>query len=318
MKRFSNDSPLFRSRALAPARQSNPFGSSLLSNPLFKVGIIATVVIGFFGLILFSYLQADKDTVVAVVEPTIPNTRARPSDPEGMEIPHRDRLIYNRLSNTANDAERLPLPARVEGEDRIATRPVSLEDLGYEPVIQTQPSIPPAQQAAPIPMQPAIAGAATTTPPPTTSVLPTPQVKPADAGSQQIAAIIPVLQNMEEQKPEQRPASPVASIAPAAPVAPPVAKRETPIATAAPVSNGFRVQLASFRSDEEATKAWRSFQQQYSSLLGGISHNVEKADVAGRGTFHRLQTQAFADKNAADALCASLKKAGRDCLVVRR
>jgi hypothetical protein len=45
--------------------------------------------------------------------------------------------------------------------------------------------------------------------------------------------------------------------------------------------------------------------------------NVERVDKGAAGIFYRLQAGPLADKNAAAKLCASLKQAHQDCIVVK-
>lgn len=115
------------------------------------------------------------------------------------------------------------------------------------------------------------------------------------------------------------PTAPVEEAAPRA-ATPNAPAKEEPAALKAPAAKGimapFRVQIGSFRSTEDADRAWNMAASKHSSLLEGLTPHVVKADLGERGIFYRLQVGA-GDKQAASSLCGSLKEAGTDCLPVR-
>lgn len=96
----------------------------------------------------------------------------------------------------------------------------------------------------------------------------------------------------------------------------PVAKpKPAPVQQASLVSNGYVAQLASFRSNAEASAEFARLKSKYGSTLGGLSPVISKADVAG-STRYRLAVGPFASRDAANAMCSKLFAAGeRDCLV---
>jgi cell division septation protein DedD len=109
------------------------------------------------------------------------------------------------------------------------------------------------------------------------------------------------------------------AVAPAtqqAAVTPPTAVQ--PAATSQPAALGsqIRIQLASFSKATAALKAWPGLVEKHQSQLDGLTPYVETAEIAGRGTFHRLQAGPFADQASAKAVCAKLTAAGQGCLVV--
>lgn len=130
-------------------------------------------------------------------------------------------------------------------------------------------------------------------------------------------------------RPSFEPAPQIALRAPAAPAkeaaprltAPRKAPAEAePAALKAPAATDgmapFRVQIGSFRSTEDADRAWNMAASKHGSLLEGLTPHVVKADLGERGIYYRLQVGA-GDKQAASSLCGSLKEAGTDCLPVR-
>lgn len=113
--------------------------------------------------------------------------------------------------------------------------------------------------------------------------------------------------------------------APAAPATPqPVAVASAPAAAApapaaaAPVANpgGYYVQIASQPTVEGAQSSWRTLSSRYSSVLGGQSVDIQRADIPGKGVFHRVRVPA-GSRDQATALCSRYKAAGGSCFVSR-
>ena len=80
----------------------------------------------------------------------------------------------------------------------------------------------------------------------------------------------------------------------------------------------FFVQLASLKSEERARKAWSELQAKHAELLGDLALTVQSTEVAGRGTFYRLQTGPFPNRATAEDMCQQLRTAKLDCLVRQR
>ena len=52
--------------------------------------------------------------------------------------------------------------------------------------------------------------------------------------------------------------------------------------------------------------------------LKGQPHEVETADLGGKGAYYRLTAGAFADRSGADNLCNAVKKQGGSCIVKKK
>ena len=79
----------------------------------------------------------------------------------------------------------------------------------------------------------------------------------------------------------------------------------------------YTVQIASYRSEAEATVGWQTLTSEQKDLLSGLPHTVEKADLGtGKGIYFRLKAGSFADAKAAKSLCKDLKDRSIDCMVV--
>jgi len=103
----------------------------------------------------------------------------------------------------------------------------------------------------------------------------------------------------------------IAATAPARMPAPRAAKIE-PVTVGSAV---WRIQLVSLDSEKEAETMWTNLQQAHQDLLGGLTLQVERAELS-QGTFYRVQAGPLADPATAAELCGSLKARNQDCLIV--
>lgn len=116
------------------------------------------------------------------------------------------------------------------------------------------------------------------------------------------------------------PAPAPAPVAKAAPVAPkatqPVPAAPAPVQTA--TTGGFMVQLASFRTKDEASSEFARLKAKYGSVFSGYSPIINEALVGG-STRYRLAVGTMPSRDQANAMCSKLFAAGeRDCLVRNR
>ena len=135
---------------------------------------------------------------------------------------------------------------------------------------------------------------------------PVPQGRPAD---QPVNVVGTVSQNGRVG------AAPAAATPAAAPQ--PVEVASAP-ATAAPAANpgGYYVQIASQPTVEGAQASWQTLSNRYSSVLGGRGVDIQRADIPGKGVFHRVRVPA-GTRDQANALCSRYKAAGGSCFVSR-
>lgn len=116
-------------------------------------------------------------------------------------------------------------------------------------------------------------------------------------------------------------ATPATTAAPATAAAPAsdtsAASSMTVTAKSMDVATIYTVQIASYRSEQEASAGWQTLSAQEGDLLSKLPHAVAKADLgADKGVFYRLQAGSFSDRKDAKALCSNLKDRSIDCMVV--
>lgn len=314
-------------QALPPPK---PRGKSFKGRSAFMVASALLGAIALGGALAFAYKQSGGGLSGELPLVTADNRPVKelPQDPGGKEFPHKNKLIYDRLTN-GDEPESEQLIPRQENvavpalpplmETAGAPAPVASTDLGGPPTTQsvngepisvasvgdTMPdggprkvktmvvrpdgSVMEAEQTAEVPEMPGEPLQAAPAP-----------AAAAEAAPQQTAAVEPP--PAPAPKPAAQPAPPPQQTAAIAPQAAP---------------SKYVVQVASKKNQTEALASFADMQQKYPSLLGSYKPIVQKADLGSKGVWYRLRIGPIADKSSASKLCSQLKQQGLpDCLVM--
>ena len=132
--------------------------------------------------------------------------------------------------------------------------------------------------------------------------LPAPVI-PAKAGTQAVAPVTPV------QTGAQSPATPGPAAAVATPATPKTAPAPAPTPAAEPPRSGFAVQVGAFRDEAKLKQAREKL------AAAKIAHYTERLDTSG-GNLTRLRAGPFANREAAEAALATIRRASLDGKVV--
>lgn len=73
------------------------------------------------------------------------------------------------------------------------------------------------------------------------------------------------------------------------------------------------LQIGAFPTQAEADAASARFKQAHAATLAGAGSEVRRADLGSRGVWYRVLIGPFADRPAADRVCARLKAEGGSC-----
>ena len=76
----------------------------------------------------------------------------------------------------------------------------------------------------------------------------------------------------------------------------------------------WHAQLFSSTDKNKVEKIWNTILVKHKGLLSDMPMNVVQAEIAGKGTFYRLQIGSFETREMAANLCAKLKKQKQDCI----
>jgi len=292
----------------------------------------------------------------ATLAPEAPKLKIEPENPGGMEIPDQDKQVYNQMGQSQADTpveNILQPPELPQNPPKAAAEPQDSTESGATRTTEAERTPPPppdadAEVLPAVPQTPApdapsgaaesgnvASGEGADGNEPTGSVAagdgatgdntgPAEPVGEGASASATVPAVIPEppsqasapssedTKTAAAQPPEpgilQQPAKPAERQAPAKPEA--VTQMRT-------MEGVYRVQVASLKSQNQAEAAWKEQVQRYPELLSDLSLTVQRAVLAGKGTYYRVQIGPFSNRDAADSLCRKLKSRGQDCLVVR-
>jgi cell division septation protein DedD len=293
----------------------------------FMVGSALLGAIALGGALAFAYKQSGGG--LSGEQPPLVTADNRPvkelpDDPGGKDFPHKNKLIYDRLTNGDEpEAERIvsrqenvAVPALPSAETAGMPAPVASTDLAT-------------QSVGGEPMAVASVGDSTMPdggPRKVKTMVVRPDGSFMESEVPQVAEV-PALPEAAAQQPASMPApeppQQVAAVeAPPAPAPKPAAKpaqqqtaAAAPQAAAAPTK--YVVQVASKKNQTEALASFADMQQKYPSLLASYKPIVQKADLGEKGVWYRLRIGPITDKTAASKLCTQLKQQGLpDCLVM--
>lgn len=257
------------------------------------IGLVAIVAVGWFA--FQQGIRSGAEEAAPVVRASPEPFKRPPADPGGLDVPHQDKLVFNRLApgQVQEPVERL-LPPPEEPAERPPAPDVAAATpeppSADTPQAQTEPNVVTVPER--VPSQP----------------VPTP---PAESGATEQAAIAPPPAPAVDAKPAT-PEPAAAAPTPKPEAAPAPAAKPAPAATA---GEGWKIQLASVSSRASAESEWARMKGKNSDLLGSLALNVQTITL-DRGTFYRIQAGPLADRSAATSLCGKLKSRNQDCLVV--
>jgi cell division septation protein DedD len=293
---------------VAPAAAKRSKMATLKGRSAFMVASALLGAIALGGAIAYAYKLSggglDGDTPIIQADAT--PVKEAPDQPGGKEFPHKNKLIYDRLTN-GDEPE----------SERIVPRQ---EDVAV-------PAMPPASETAGLPA------------PVASSDLGTTQSVGDDGGPRKVKTLVVRPDGSVETPPAAEataaageaagaaaenaegaimpvPAAQAQAQA-AAPAEPPkvAAADPKPAPKPAPAADKkYVVQVGAHKSQAEALANYADIQQKNPNLLGKYPPLVQKVGVSG-GTLYRLRVGPTASKNEAYKLCGDLKKQGTDCFV---
>ena len=304
---------------------TNPYGTAPNRGGrrgLLGLGMAVVGIVAFAGAILVTYGKGDHaspDGGPPLLTADTTPMKSRPEQPGGMEVPHQDKLVYERLNDRGSKSqiERL-LPPPEEPLPRPVVAPQLPPSLAL-PEAPAVAQLPPGSTTT----VPRLPGEGPDAPPPAAAALPAPAPPPvAQAPASAPKAPPPAVKPAPVQQAQTQPAPSVQAAAPAKPqpAPPPQAAAPAPQSAPAPAKAGgggnWRVQLAAVRSEAEAATEWKRLTSRYGAALGGLSMQVAKADLGEKGVFYRIQGVGL-DEERARSVCSQLKAQNVGCVVVR-
>lgn len=258
--------------------------------------VVLVLILGGGGWAGWMYMQdvAVEETVSADGVPMIMapkfELREKPTDPGGMDVPDRDKLVYGRMSGEGGAEDQgverlLPPPETPLEPPESAVLPDAAEPYALQPDVpqslapqSTEPkavvNVPPPVPSASMPEEPVVAA------PEIAPAAPEPAPEPASAA------------------PEPAAAAPTASFK----------------ATGS-AGKGFLVQLSAVRTEEAAKVEWARFVKKFPDVLGGLEPVILRADLGAKGIYYRVRGGWFSSRADAKAICDELVRRNVGCIV---
>lgn len=257
--------------------------------------LLAIVFVGAAAALLFVVFQQGVRTggrnappvIVAEAGPE----KVKPEDPGGLDVPHQDKTVYDRVSGEA--------PERVERLLPEPEEPIDISGLRSSEASNDAPDIDTATDtvsgAEETPAKALVSEAAKDLPSPKPEVV------------NEVEDIGDLIKSLPEADLEPIGNS-VASVDEGM-----VNRASGTIPSA--TSGAYVVQIGSFRGADLASGGWEALNRKNSDLLANLRPDIQLADLGDKGIYYRLRIGPFATKADAQALCAALKERRQDCLV---
>ncbi len=303
--------------------------------------VIAVVAVVIYMLSGGSDTLATSDSPPVIAAPTEP-TKIQPQEATNQPVvPRQTKLIYDRiLGEEQGGAEERLVPRQ---EEPLTPGGVDEGGTGLSPGDQSG-----TQGALPVPLPPPPPSNGDQSALPSTDTVTMARSSEADTSAVEDDGSIPV----PGMSPSEPPSAPIATTAPPS-ASPPLPRPKpqtnrnaagsptptgsassvqtqatamgTPAAYASPVAQQnppagqYLIQLASFRTAQDATSEFNRLKNNFPALVGNLSSFIQEADLGSRGKFYRLRLGPVASKDDASQLCNSLIASGeKDCLVRRQ
>lgn len=273
--------------------------------------LIAWVTLSAFaGALWFAYEQGVRkgmDTTPPLIKADTSPVKVPPDDPGGMEVPHQDKEIYERMAgseSTGQEEERLrPDSERPAPKEELLAAAEKSESTGGTTTI----SVPPLPKITDAGENESAAETAES------GVAKAAETKESPDGKEEVTLPPPVPLQPKAAEPAQDPAPKTEEAA--APQT--AAMEESAPASATLVGSSFRVQLGAYRSAEAAEGDWGRLSTREEALLGSLDHLVLRVDLGAKGIYYRLQAGPLEGPGAARTMCNKLQQRKLGCLVVR-
>jgi len=266
---------------------------------LLPMTVALLALIGFGGVVWYAYDWSSigaGGAPVPVIQASAGEDKVKPANEAGMDVPNQESTVLNPQAEPPKEEVLMPPPEE----------PVVLVAPEPEPEEEAVVILSPSTAAPPAPPAPSAAGSE--------------QPAGTDTIADIIAAQAQQTQTAAVPAPAPAPAPATAQLPAVTPAAAPATTLPAPTPAAQPAiaAGAFLIQLASLTSVDAAEQTWARLQKQHGALLGDMAVNIQKADIDGKGTYFRVQAGPLPNRATADDMCAQLKAAQQDCIVVKR
>ena len=244
--------------------------------------MVSTAAIASFGSVVWWAHNQDvraggKGLEPLVIQPPDTPARTKPENAGGYVPPDQDKEVYNRIEP--------------------GTVPVQPEKLLPAPTV---PHLPANGQPVPLSTKPVDGDIGGTTPSQTASATPSTGPTPPPAAAP--TPTLPANQPTVTQAPSTTPTETGPTIA-------------SLIENLSGPSGGWRIQIASVKTEDIAKSTWARLQAAHGDVLANLRMQPMRVDLGDKGVWYRVQAGPL-DEKQAQHVCGALRSRRADCVVV--
>ena len=244
--------------------------------------MVSTAAIASFGSVVWWAHNQDvraggKGLEPLVIQPPDTPARTKPENAGGYVPPDQDKEVYNRIAP--------------------GTVPVQPEKLLPAPTV---PHLPANGQPVPLSTKPVDGDIGGTTPSQTASATPSTGPTPPPAAAP--TPTLPANQPTVTQAPSTTPTETGPTIA-------------SLIENLSGPSGGWRIQIASVKTEDIAKSTWARLQAAHGDVLANLRMQPMRVDLGDKGVWYRVQAGPL-DEKQAHHVCGALRSRRADCVVV--
>lgn len=275
--------------------------------PLIIAGVVAFVSYGWYADKFAIRDSAEEPKLVKADDMPV---RFKPEDPGGMEIANRDKKVYDAISG---DGDSLPKVIRLMPD---AEEPVQREDIANGDIksdVSVAELLDDMEETMPRSLEAdSVSDAKVEEIKSEDKTEEREIIKVADSGQKKLIAKEELMsKDIELPDTAEQVKSESINIVP-------VPRDSAKPVVSQKVEKGYRVQLGSFKSREDALASWNIISKKHINIVGDADHIIEKADLGSKGVFYRLQLGEFEKESKSRQICQELTEQKQGCFIVKK
>jgi hypothetical protein len=312
--------------------------SMLFDSPQKIVALCLVVLVG-FGVAIYTLLTPDAPMAshndVPLIKPIQGPMKEIPSDPGGIQVPHQDKMIYQRLETqhiTENEPTQLipdvsdesypPLEAQpnppLPAQSSLLPPSASPEQANFEAWPKATPTHMAARKTASQPANIPVEGSLTVSPPSAIQQVPTdipnpPAAPLAEASANAVPAqALNAMGDLTAAGP-----APQEVVGEAAQPRPDVMGQTAQTSPKALSPHSFRIQIASLSSKKSAEIEKKRLWAKHKNILGVLDGKIMQVDLGNSGVRYRVVAGPISSHKKARELCSKLSAAKVGCIIMK-
>jgi cell division septation protein DedD len=257
-------------------------------------GIAMASVVGWFVL---APQYAEQSKEISVIKRPQTAVKVRPENPGGMDIPNQDKDVYSIVEKKELDNTVIENLSPAPEEPKLPETVIANEDTVKNNSLLTEKN---SDTDSVVPQKPTDLFDNNTVVTETKTTNKTEEIKTVEVATESVKKNEVTTKTVKEKE---------------------IAKEEiTEKEVVKPIiqTGNWQIQLVASKNKDAVAKTWKDWSVKYADLRN-YSHEIQSSDLGSMGMFYRLRVGAFASKEEAAKICASLKAKGLpDCIAKER